>query len=213
MYTFLLTTLLVSFIGLCFYKKKFWENRYIVLLISGCVVLIITLTTNYVRRNSLPTTYKTLWVKQIKTLQLHDSLLVPNYAAFNDSALNYEDIIVYKEDSIVNKKRPSHYVFYINGDGNLRVRLYVDNETIGKKPVDMYFAESNDERSAYLGKFRKKYNPNDNKWISDLSLPTIETFTCVFLPKDELKAIPDSLIIINNELSKFINNKPLLAQN
>jgi len=212
MYIFIISILVVSFIALCFYKKKFWENRYLVLIIGSLLALVITLSTNFVRRNELPTTYKTLWVKQIQAFHLHDSLLVADYSAYNDSSLSYEDIIVHKNDSVVNTKRPSHYLFYINDNGFLRLRLYVDNETISKKPKNIYFGVSNDNRSAYIGKFRKKYSSENEKWISKSSLPPIETLTCVFLPKDELNAIPDSLIIINDELSDLIINKPLLAK-
>jgi magnesium-transporting ATPase (P-type) len=60
MYIFLISVLLVSFIGLCFFKKKFWENRYLLLMIIGGVAIIATVTTNYITRNKYPLVLETV---------------------------------------------------------------------------------------------------------------------------------------------------------
>ena len=74
MLIFTISVILVSFICLCFFKKNFWENRYLVLLICGCVALIATLITNFSVRGHLQTKTEILWNKPLDTFYLPANL-------------------------------------------------------------------------------------------------------------------------------------------
>lgn len=73
MFIFILTVLLTTVISLCFFKKNFWTNRYLILLIIVGVSFIATLTTNYAMRNKLSTRSEINWKKNIHLFYINDS--------------------------------------------------------------------------------------------------------------------------------------------
>jgi hypothetical protein len=87
MLTFILSVALVSFICLCFFKKNFWENRYLVLLISGGVALVATLTINFLVRGKLQTKTEVMWTKPMAVFYMPEDLILGNvkYSDVNDS--------------------------------------------------------------------------------------------------------------------------------
>ena len=97
MLIFIISVLLVSFISLCFFKSKFWQNRYLVLLICAGVALVATLVTNYIVRGKLQT--KTVVVREIPILSFNipNTLLVDNIPLANsaDWDLLMKRVIVY----------------------------------------------------------------------------------------------------------------------
>jgi len=86
---FILSIIIVSIISLCFYKKKFWENRYLVLLIISGVALVSTLTTNYAIRGSLGTDIETIWKYPIQVFSINDSLTTDSSLVTIDEELSF----------------------------------------------------------------------------------------------------------------------------
>jgi hypothetical protein len=186
MYIFILSVLLVSFISLCFFKKRFWENRYLVLLISGGVALVATLTVNYATRNGHDKDVKTLWTKEIQVMCFQDSLVDDTFFTVDDE-LSFTDHLSSKDTTKTTIY--SHHLFYYD-DGSLRIGFSYGNNINSKDLDNVYIAKSNSDTTAFYGKQRLFYG----KRIADFSLPHIKTVRCLYLPPSEYAAIPDSLI-------------------
>ena len=190
MYIFILAVLVTSFISLCFFKKRFWENRYLVLLISGGVALVATLTVNYSTRNMNEKEVRTIWTKEIQIIALQDSLVDESFFT-QDKELGCSEHL-YSEDTTTTPTY-SHHLFYY-GDGGLRVGFGLDNNLKSRDWDYMYFAESDSDTTAYFTKQRVFYGSRNSKWVTEFSLPHIKTIKCLYLPPAEYSAIPDSLI-------------------
>ena len=189
MYIFILSVLVVSFISLCFFKKRFWENRYLVLLISGGVALVATLTVNYATRNMNDKEVKTIWNHEIQVMALQDEFLDSTYFTKN-SELGLGDH--FSSDTTKTHIHSRHLFYY--GDGGLRVGFAYDDNMKSRDWDYIYFAESGSDTTAYITKQRIHYGERNSKWIADFSLPHIKTVRCLYLPPAEFAAIPDSLI-------------------
>ena len=216
---FVTAVILVSFICLCFFKKRFWENRYLVLLISGGVALVATLTTNYVTRSGLGTKIETIWQKPIYSFYVENALLVDSSIAMvmdeewgfkSDFVGSTEDSIevegiridstvtdsgfVYIDSTEVIIMKRLTTLFFYNTDNIFKVG-YWDGEDKEKKVFDyVYIQPSEHDTISYLAKKRLYYDTKPNRWIAGFSLPHIKTIKCFYIPPTEYAMIPDSLI-------------------
>ena len=188
---FITSVLVFSFISLCFFKKKIWENRYLVLFISGCVALVATLTTNYATRGRLDTRVETISSYPIQVLSL-DSSLIDSTMFTLDKELKLSEHITSNDST--HTPIYSRHLFYYNGDGNLCVGYATEDDLKAKTWKNIYIVPSNSDTVAYFGKVRQYYADRDSKWIADISLPYIKTIRCLYLPPTEYAMIPDSLI-------------------
>lgn len=190
MYIFILSLLAVSFISLCFFKKKFWENRYLVLLITASVAIVVTLSSNYISRNKLGTNTENILKDDLMLIAYNSSLIDSAFTITNDKSLDLSE----HEYSKNNKgKRNSHYLLYYNG-GSLKIGYAINGTWYSKYLSDVYIAPSTGKKLAYYSKEKRRYNKRSSKWIADISLPRIKTIRCFYLPPSEYAAIPDSLI-------------------
>ena len=189
MWIFVASIISVSIIAKCFFKKKFWENRYLVLLLIGGVALVATIATNYSTRGSLDTKIETVWTMPLQVFNVNDSLVdSTNFTISSD--LSFGDHM-HGGDSLLADHYTRHIFYY--GDGGLRVGFASDNDLKSRDWDYVYFAESENDTTAYFTKMKIKYD-NRSNWIADISLPTIKTVRCLYLPPSEYAAIPDSLI-------------------
>ena len=194
MYIFILSILLVSFISLCFFKKKFWENRYIVLLLIGGVALVATLTTNYVTRGSLDTRVEIIWEKPIQSFSVNDSFIVDGVPITIDEELSFSDHRVYLKDTIT-PKTITTILFYGDKRPDLRkVGYFINNDNKEKYLQHIYIAPSENDSMAYFAKRRLYYDNKPSKWLADFSLPYIKTIKCFYIPPTQYAALPDSII-------------------
>jgi len=191
MWIYVTSIIVVSIIAKCFFKKNFWEYRYIVLLLIGGVALVATIATNYATRGSLGTRVETVWEKPVQVMVFKDTLLRDDYAYTLNRELSCSDHLV-GEDSTATT-RHSHYLFYYN-DGDGKVGYALDNDIKYEYWSNLYIAESPVDTVAHLAKLKQKYNKRQSLWIDDASLPTLKTVKCLYLPPSEFAAIPDSLI-------------------
>ena len=189
---FIISVLVVSFVSLCFFKKKFWENRYLVLFISGCVALVATLTTNYATRGKLDTRVETLTSQSIQVMGFDKTIVDTNTFILNRE-LDFDKEYLRASDST---KIPiySHHLFYYNSDDKLCVGYATGDDLKAKTWESIYIVPSDSDTVAYFGKVRQYYADRDSKWIADISLPYIKTIKCLYLPPAEYAMIPDSLI-------------------
>lgn len=209
MLTFIISVVLVSFICLCFFKKNFWENRYLVLLICGCVALIATLIVNFTVRGKLLTKTEVLWNKPMTTFYIPAEL-------FKDSMLfvknyNYYDSHKAKEfyRDTTKKQVPVRFFIYkpIGKYTDLYVGTMTQNYSQDYDKFDkVYFVKNTTDTLIYTENkkvhrtttfiSRKKlyYDATFNNWISGFSLPRKSTITIFHVPPKEFALIPDSLI-------------------
>jgi len=188
---FIASLILVSIISLCFFKKMFWENRYIVLLLSCGLAMIVTVITNYAIRGKLNTKTETIWEKGLQITKFNDSLVDQNFFTKNKKLSLLGHIV--GDDTTLNVVN-SHILFYYRGK-NLNVGCFNENN---KSEVFMwknvYIEPSESDTLAYLMKFKQVYDPKPNKWVAGFSLPRVKTIKCFYLPPNEYAVIPDSLI-------------------
>jgi len=215
---FVVAVILVSFIALCFFKKRFWENRYLVLLISGGVALVATLTTNYVTRGSLGTKSETIWQKPIYSFYVENALLVDsiamvmddNWSFHNDFVGSTSDSIAFLLTRIDSTVTDSGFVyvdsteiiimkslttlFFYNSDNVFKIGYWTGEDKKGKDFEYAYIQPSENDTISYLAKKRLYYDTKPNRWIAGFSLPYIKTIKCFYIPPTEYAMLPDSLI-------------------
>jgi len=193
MYTFILTILIVSFISACFFKKKFWENRYIVLAIIAGVALIATLSINFVTRNDNPNEVRSVWVKECQPMNIEASLVDSNFVATKDSLIL--DDFEAEKDTIQN-----YYIFYNNGDG-YRIGFNYNDHGYYKKSISLenIVIYETDSDKPYYSKERVYYGNRNNKWVTNISLPFIKSYKCYYMPHDDYVKLISSGLIKNEK--------------
>jgi len=187
---YILSILVVSFISLCFFKKRFWENRYLVLLLIGGVALVATLTTNLITRNKLGTRVAIVKKEDVRVFSVNQHLVDSTYISTGEAESLKGHL------SATDTTAPSMYarhMFYYDDDENLRVGFSTEDKLHSKLLSDLYIAPSQDT-VGYFAKVRQYYNKRSDKWVANISLPFIKTVSCLYLPPSEYATIPDSLI-------------------
>lgn len=192
MFIFTTAIILVSFICLCFFKKKFWENRYLVLAISAGVALIATLATNYAIRGNFETERKVVKVEEMQIMYLIDSMLTNDCAFSITEDGDVRDILHGGDSTKVGRYSP--YTFYYNDDNDLRIMYATDNDFKYVYWDNTYILPSNNDTIAYFAKERVCYENEPNRWVANFSLPNVKTLRCIYLPPEHYASIPDSLI-------------------
>lgn len=214
---FVTAVILVSFICLCFFKKRFWENRYLVLLISGGVALIATLTTNYVTRNGLGTKIETIWQKPIYSFYVENALLVDSLPIVMDEEWSFlsdfsstsdsvevegirvdttltDDGFRYIDSTEVTILKRKTSLFFYNADNVFKIGFWNGENKKGREFKNTYILPSENDTISYLAKRRLYYDTKPNPWIAGFSLPHLKTIKCLYIPPMEYAMIPDSLI-------------------
>jgi hypothetical protein len=199
MLTFTLSFIATVIISYCFFKSKFWENRYLVLLIGTGVALVATLVLNYSVRGHLQTKTEILWDKPMAIYYLPDSIhnieLKNTYVENWDYYNKYNAKDFYKDTTkkqvpvtialyTMTKKNRSIYIGTMKKNGNQDWWLL----------NDVYLTKSSADSVAYVSKKKLSYDIKPNNWISGISIPRINTITILHIPPKEFALIPDSLI-------------------
>ena len=200
---------MVSFIGLCFFKKKFWENRYLLLMIIGGVALVATVTANYIGRNNYALKTEVVRSKPLSFFYVSDSLLnngIPFMADddFSFTDLNYSDIarahdtLRVNEDSVTMVLRHRASVFFYDmqeKDKFKKIGYVKDNGKRKSKYLEGEYLLPTTDSVPNKSIVKLVHDiPNDSKWVTKYSVPRRKTFTCIYIPEAEYNAIPDSLI-------------------
>ena len=212
MYTFVISMTIVAIVCLIVFKKMFWENRYIVLLIGLVVSFIVILSANFSVKNNLETKVVINWTKPIQIMNLADTLFISdsaNVAKYNLDLNDYfcedstyrtiittnqivvdSDTIIYQTDTIVvpNIMQSNYFIYEYNE--KLKVAYTENDGDVDSYYLsDIYIIPSESDSVAYIIKKTKYYDPN-TKWIAGFSLPKIETIKCLSIPPTEYNKIP-----------------------
>lgn len=216
MYTFVISMTIVAIVCLIVFKKMFWENRYIVLLIGLVVSFIVILSANFSVKNNLETKVVINWTKPIQIMNLADTLFISdsaNVAKYNLDLNDYfcedstyrtiittnqivvdSDTIIYQTDTIVvpNIMQSNYFIYEYNE--KLKVAYTENDGDVDSYYLsDIYIIPSESDSVAYIIKKTKYYDPN-TKWIAGFSLPKIETIKCLSIPPTEYNKIPKSYL-------------------
>ena len=198
MYIFIASIIVVSIIGLCFFKKSFWENRYLLLMIICGVALVATTTTNYIVRGKYEIIPKTINEREITQFRVPDSLLTDGIAFQTDEEFSFTSDFNEDTDSTTIENPKSTIFFY---DMHLKKDYWKvgfvksnGNETY-KYWINVYILESPVDDRGYLKKIILVHDfSTAPKWVSKYGVPRRETIECLYIPKAEYAMIPDSLI-------------------
>jgi len=200
MLTFILSVILTSFICLCFFKKNFWENRYLVLLISGGVALVATTTINFAVRGKLQTKTEVVYTRPLHVFYLPADL-IPQYGdstemhAIKDYNYygNHNASEFYRDST--KKQLPVTILLYQPDKNNLNVGFFKREGKQDYYNTDgVYFVRSSADSIAYVSKKKQYYDVKPNNWITGFSLPRKSKITIMHIPPKEFDMIPDSLI-------------------
>ena len=208
MLTYIISVILVSFICLCFFKKNFWENRYIVLLISCGVALLATLAINFSVRGRLQTKTEITWVKPMKMFYVSTDLLIKNMPHLDSLSPEKSPIIKgynyygdHKSEEFLRdttkKQTPVTILFYQYGKAKdvLWIGTFTNKGNQDFWRLDnVYLMKSSADSVAYACKKKQYYDVEPNNWITGFSIPRKSTITILHIPPKEYDMIPDSLI-------------------
>jgi hypothetical protein len=201
MFIFIISFVLTAIISACFFKNKFWENRYLILLIGAGVAFVATLTTNFIVRGHLERKVETVWTKSLYTFYMPDSIIVDSIGCKRTFLIEYE---------YYNSHNASEfYKDTTKSQTPVSIVLYTDD----KKGEDRYFGvfKSPEKQNYYdydltylapspadtiITVVKKKlvYSVPPTNWLTGFSFPRIESATILYIPPREYAMIPDSLI-------------------
>ena len=209
MLTFILSVILTSFICLCFFKKNFWENRYLVLLISGGVALVATTTINFAVRGHLSTKTETTWIKPLAVFYVSTDLMLKDMPHLDSLSPEQVKLPIIKDYDYYNNHKATEFykdtakvqtpvtiLFYQYGKTK---EVYVGTLTAkGNQDYwlleDVYLQRSSVDTVAYVSKKKQYYDVKPNNWITGFSIPRKSKITILHIPPREFDMIPDSLI-------------------
>jgi len=211
MLIFILSFITTAIISLCFFKSKFWENRYIVLLIGTGVALVATLTTNYVVRGHFQTKVETIWTKPLYTFYMPNNVYFKYGFQHIDSLcpeqtklkfiMNYDWYSQHSGSEFLRdttkKQTPISFVLYTS-DKRGKIRYFGVFRTKYKQDYyhydNIYIASSGNDTLRYISKKELVYRVPPSNWISKVSFPRVNVATILYIPPKEYALIPDSLI-------------------
>ena len=193
MYTFILSTILVTIISLCIFKNRFWENRYLVLLIIAGTALVSMITINYAVRGGLP--QRTVVMVSKDLIPFHyeipndttyvDTIVVPNLGELNNRPRNSNFIEI---DSI--KQIKSHIMLYEYDNRKIVAWNADDKNRVNRNGINrLYFGVCN-ENPRYETR-TLKYDARNNRWLVGFSLPEIATINVLYIPQHEYNALSE----------------------
>jgi len=200
MLIFIISFLLVAIISACFFKNKFWENRYLILLIGAGVALVATLTTNFIVRGHLERKVETVWTKSLHTFYVPDTILVDSIGCSRSFLVDYD---------WYNYNASEFYMDSTKSQIPVSIVLFTDDEKgknryfgVFKSPVKQkyygynstYIASSGNDTVIYVSKKKLAYSVPPTNWLTGFSFPRIESATILYIPPKEYAMIPDSLI-------------------
>jgi hypothetical protein len=197
MLTFALSFITTVIISFCFFKSKFWENRYLVLLIGTGVALSATLVLNYSVRGKLNTKTEIAWKTPIQFFYVEDSVLnvLDSIAIFKNSKYDFNKASgkEFERDTTKSQKKLSIVFFGSNPKTPLVGYIY-KGKTNYNALEDVYIAPSESDTVAYIARKKLVYDVKPNNWITGFSFPRKMAYTCFYISPKEYAKLPQKLI-------------------
>ena|ERR1035437_9878944 len=196
MYIFLLSIIIVSFISYCFFKNKFWENRYLILGMIGGVALVATLTTNYIVRRHLKTEAVIVWKIPIKLFYASDSLFTDSSSLIKNTKFDFDKQYAnnFLKKDTTHHKRTIAIVLYDKLKSRKIGYIKSNHKTTYVYFNEYYIAPSISDSIAYIIKKNLKYVVKGINWIRESGFPAKSSYTCIYIPPKQYALLPDSII-------------------
>lgn len=196
MHFFLIIVAAVVFISSCFFKKKLWENRYLVLTIISGVALVAITVNNFTSRKNLDTHLTSNTRTQVIPMTINSNLI--DSSNISTSSLGrYSILHDSEEDTTCTTKVSSFFIFKSEGDFRVAFNLNGKSRLKHFDVDNVYIQPSNSDTVSFYTKLTLRYDNGDSKWTNKLSQPKIKTIKVLYLPPTDYELLPDSLI---NEL-------------
>lgn len=198
MLTFILSFLATAIVSLCFFKSKFWENRYLVLLIGTGVALVATLVLNYSVRGKLATKTEVAWQTPIKFFYVNDSVLniADSIAIFKNGKYDFNKASgneFLKRDTSISQRKLSIVFFGINKKLPLVGYINHKGNTGYYELKDIYIAPSESDTIAYMARKKLVYDVKPSNWITGFTFPRKMAYTCLYITPKEYAKLPEAL--------------------
>jgi hypothetical protein len=197
MLTFILSFLATAIISLCFFKSKFWENRYLVLLIGTGVALVATLVLNYSVRGKLSTKTEIAWKTPIQFFYVNDSVLnvSDSIAIFKNGKYDFNKACTceFKHDTTKSQRKLSIVFFGSNPKTPLVGYINYKGKTNYNALEDIYIAPSESDTIAYIARKKLVYDVKPSNWITGFTFPRKMAYTCFYISPKEYAKLPQSL--------------------
>jgi hypothetical protein len=199
MLTFILSFIATVIISLCFFKSKFWENRYLVLLIGTGVALIATLVLNYSVRGKLATKTEIAWKTPVKFFYVNDSVLnvSDSIAIFKNGKYDFNKASgseFIKRDTTKSQRKLSIVFFGRNPKTPLVGYINLKGNTNYNALEDIYIAPSESDTVAYMARKKLLYDVKPSNWITGFTFPRKMAYTCMYISPKEYAKLPKVLI-------------------
>lgn len=220
MLIFVISFVLTAIISACFFKNKFWENRYLVLIIGAGVSLVATLVTNYSIRGNLQSKVETVKIIPLNPFYMPDSIIpahayvIANYISDTSNTSIDNDTVPYQYGALMDydwlddhskgeffkdstkSQIPVTFVLYSDDkDGDDKYwGVFRGNNSRDVYGYGSTYIECSKDSLAYIVKKKLVYDIPPNNWITGFSFPSIKKITVLYFPKRDYDMIPDSLI-------------------
>ena len=190
MYPFILSIILGVIVSLCIFKKDFWENRYVVLIIIPVIALVSMTTTNYILRGNLPKKVEIQHEKEIIPLYWNasDSIFNETLPYFGDIKRIPRTYELVEVDSLEQFK--TNIIFY-RYDTHIRVGWNADDKNrVNRRRADRTYFGVCDDNPRFEQR-RLRYDTRHTNWVNDMSLPDIEIIRVLYITQAEFDALPE----------------------
>ena len=198
MLTFILSFIVTVIISFCFFKSKFWENRYLVLLIGTGVALVATLVLNYSVRGHLSTKTEIVWKTPIKFFYVNDSVLnvSDSIAIFKNGKYDFNKASgseFIKRDTTKSQRKLNIVFFGSNPKTPLVGYITEKGNTNYIALEDIYLAPSESDTVAYMARKKLVYDVKPSNWITGFSFPRKMAYICIYISPKEYAKLPQAL--------------------
>jgi hypothetical protein len=197
MLIFILSFVVTIIVSLCFFKSKFWENRYLVLLIGSGVALVATLTTNYIVRGKLATKTEIAWKTPIQFFYVNDSVLnvSDSISIFKDGKYDFNEACAceFNRDTTKSQRKLSIVFFGSKPESPLVGYVNYKGKTNYSALKDIYIAPSESDTIAYMARKKLVYDVKPSNWISGFAFPRKMSYTCLYISPKEYAKLPQAL--------------------
>ena len=204
MLIFILSFVVTAIISLCFFKSKFWENRYLILFIGSGVALVATLVLNYSVRGKLATKTEIAWQTPIKFFYVNDSILnvSDSIAIFKNGKYDFNKASAseFKRDTSKSQRKLSIVFFGSNPLKPLVGYINYKGKTNFSALEDIYIAPSEADTIAYMARKKLVYDVKPSNWITGFTFPRKMAYTCLYISPKEYAKLPQALKLILKKL-------------
>lgn len=200
-YTFLIVTILTTFISLCFFKKKFWENRYLILGINTAVLIVTFVVLNF----ALKSTFHTVTQVSSNTPLIFNKYYVYDSVVKNNWTIEDAKLETLRRDKL--KKKTHTYVVLSKYKGNVQINMLDKNyDAHTFDPSDYYIVKGKTDTAYMIDIFLEPQS--ESKWLAPIGVVRTTIAMFIVLPEKDYNKLPLAYkSIVPGEFDRNVLNK------